>query len=134
MGKEMEIEIRNERVVLVGLVTRETPEERTEEYLNELEFLAKTAGGETVKRFIQKLDYANPKTYVGSGKLVEIQEFVSDNDIDIIVFDDELSPSQVRNLERAYLPSDNCLSSSFGFSFWFELILAIIVLYYLYQR
>jgi len=102
MGKEMEIEIRNERVVLVGLVTRETPEERTEEYLNELEFLAKTAGGETVKRFIQKLDYANPKTYVGSGKLVEIQEFVSDNDIDIIVFDDELSPSQVRNLERAF--------------------------------
>lgn len=102
MGKGIKKEQYHERVVLVGLVTRETPIERTEEYLNELEFLARTAGGTTVRRFIQKLDYPNPKTYVGSGKLEEIQQYVADSDIDIIIFDDELSPSQVRNLERTF--------------------------------
>lgn len=102
MGREKENKASMERVILIGLVTRETPEERTLEYLHELEFLARTAGGQTIKQFIQKLDYANPRTYVGSGKLVEIQQYVEDNDVDIVIFDDELTPSQVRNLERAF--------------------------------
>ncbi len=102
MDKAIEKEHYKERVVLVGLITRETPEERTEEYLIELEFLARTAGGTTVKRFVQKLDYPNPKTYVGSGKLVDIQNYIDENEIDIVIFDDELSSSQVRNLERAF--------------------------------
>jgi len=102
MGKEKENKTIMERVILIGLVTRETPEERTLEYLHELEFLARTAGGHTIKHFIQKLDYANPRTYVGSGKLEEIQQYVENNDVDIVIFDDELTPSQVRNLERAF--------------------------------
>ncbi|PID94193.1 MAG: GTPase HflX [Bacteroidetes bacterium] len=102
MGTALKKTYAQERVVLVGLVTRETPLERTEEYLNELAFLTSTAGGVTVKRFIQKLDFPNPKTYVGRGKLEEIQHYVADSEVSVVVFDDELSPSQVRNLEQAF--------------------------------
>jgi len=89
-----------EPCVLVGVICQGTTEAQSEEYLDELEFLALTAGATTHKRFTQKLEKPNPKTYVGTGKLEEIRAFVSSNSIDMIIFDDELSPSQARNIER----------------------------------
>ena len=90
----------NERTVLVGLVTQKQGEAKVNEYLDELEFLAKTAGAEPEKRFIQKLDYPNPRTYVGTGKLEEIRKYVEDNDIGLVIFDDDLSSKQVLNIEK----------------------------------
>ncbi|MDO5395522.1 MAG: GTPase HflX [Bacteroidales bacterium] len=90
----------SERAVLVGLVTPQQPELKTMEYLSELAFLADTAGAESVKMFIQKLDYPNPRTYVGKGKLQEIKEYVDDNDIGMVIFDDDLTTKQVQNIER----------------------------------
>ena len=92
---------RPERAVLVGLITPAQDKKKVEEYLNELEFLVETAGGVAVKRFVQKLNYPNPQTYVGSGKLEEIFQYVKAEDIDMVVVDDELGPSQLRNLEKA---------------------------------
>lgn len=91
----------SERAILVGLITPEQDERKANEYLDELEFLSDTAGAVTVKKFLQRLDYPNPKTFVGSGKLEEIKAFVQDvdNDISLAIFDDELSPAQLRNLE-----------------------------------
>lgn len=89
-----------ERAVLVGLITSKEDKYRTEEYLDELEFLVATAGGKTYRRFVQQLENPNPRTFVGSGKINEIKAFVKDNDIDTVVFDDELTPSQLRNIER----------------------------------
>lgn len=89
-----------ERVVLVGIISNEQSEAQTKEYLDELEFLTETAGAITVKRFWQRLDRANSKTYVGSGKIDEIKQFVGENEIDIVIFDDELSPSQIKNIEK----------------------------------
>ncbi len=94
-------EDRPERAVLVGLVTPSQNNEKVVEYLNELQFLVETAGGVAVKRFVQKLNYPNPQTYVGSGKLVEIFRYVKAEEIDLVVVDDELGPSQLRNLEKA---------------------------------
>jgi GTP-binding protein HflX len=74
--------------------------DKTHEYLDELEFLVETAGGAVIDRFVQSLDFPNPKTYVGSGKLLEIKEYVKVEEIDLVVFDDELSPSQLRNIEK----------------------------------
>ncbi|MDE7418615.1 MAG: GTPase HflX [Muribaculaceae bacterium] len=90
----------NERTVLVGLVTQKQSEAKVNEYLDELDFLAKTAGAEPEKRFIQKLDYPNPRTYVGTGKLEEIRKYVEDNDIGLVIFDDDLSSKQVLNIEK----------------------------------
>jgi len=90
----------NEKTVLVGLATRMQNEVKTAEYLDELAFLADTAGAEPVARFIQKLDYPNPRTYVGSGKLDEIREYVDENEIGLVIFDDELSSKQVANIEK----------------------------------
>ncbi len=90
----------NERTVLVGLVTLRQNEAKVKEYLDELAFLARTAGAEPEKRFIQKLDYPNPRTYVGKGKLEEIRQYVEDNDIGLVIFDDDLSPKQVANIEK----------------------------------
>lgn len=90
----------NERTVLVGLVTQKQPENKVNEYLDELEFLARTAGAEPEKRFIQKLDYPNPRTYVGTGKLEEIKKYVEDNEIGLVIFDDDLSSKQVLNIEK----------------------------------
>lgn len=90
----------NEQAVLVGLVTRDQSENKCNEYLDELSFLAETAGAEPCKRFIQKLDYPNPRTYVGKGKLDEIRNYVEDNNIGLVIFDDDLSPKQVLNVER----------------------------------
>lgn len=90
-----------ERATLIGLITgRQTPE-LVAEHLDELEFLVDTAGGETIGRFTQKLDRPETATFVGKGKLAELTAFVSENKIDLVVFDDELSPTQHRNIERA---------------------------------
>ena len=90
----------NERTVLVGLITRDQSEAKVNEYLDELDFLAHTAGAEPIARFIQKLDYPNPRTYVGTGKLQEIAEYVERNDIGLVIIDDDLSPKQVANIEK----------------------------------
>lgn len=90
----------NEKTVLVGLATRAQSEAKTEEYLDELAFLAETAGAEPVTRFTQKLDYPNPRTYVGTGKLDEIRQYVEENEIGLVIFDDELSSKQVANIEK----------------------------------
>ena len=89
-----------EKTVLVGLVTPYQSKEKVKEYLDELAFLVNTAGGTVVKRFTQKLDRPHPKTFVGKGKLEEIKNFVTENKIDTVVFDDELSPSQQYQLEK----------------------------------
>jgi GTP-binding protein HflX len=89
-----------ETAILVGLSTHRQDLERTREYLDELAFLIDTAGGVPGKRFIQKLDYADPRTYVGSGKLKEIAAWLEEHPADMAVFDDELSPSQARNIEK----------------------------------
>lgn len=93
--------IQPERAILVGVVAKGQAQDRTNEYLDELEFLIDTAGGFPVRRFTQSLDKANPKTFVGTGKLEEIAQFIEDDEIDLCVFDDELTPSQLRNLEKA---------------------------------
>ena len=90
----------SERTVLVGLVTRLQDERKTDEYLDELAFLADTAGAEPVARFTQRLDYPNPRTYVGTGKLEELRLYIEENDIELVIFDDELSPKQVANIEK----------------------------------
>ena len=88
-----------ETSILVGLVTLEQDERKTEEYLDELEFLADTAGAKVVERFTQKLDMMNPVTYVGKGKLHEIKQYVDENEVGMVIFDDELSAKQIRNIE-----------------------------------
>lgn len=89
-----------EKALLVGLITPNQSEEKLTEYMDELEFLADTAGAEVYKRFTQRLDQPNSKTFVGSGKLEEINQYAEENEIDTIIFDDELTPSQLKNLER----------------------------------
>lgn len=92
--------IKTERVVLVGVITPDESEAQVREYLDELRFLVETAGGITEKVFTQKLSQTDRTTFVGKGKLEEIQAYVKSEEIDIVVFDDELSPSQVRNIEN----------------------------------
>ncbi len=90
----------SEKTVLIGVVTQHQNEEQSNEYLEELEFLTLTAGGVAVKRFTQKLETPNPKTFVGAGKLDEIKRFMGTNNIESAIFDDELSSSQLRNIEK----------------------------------
>ena len=90
-----------EKVVLIGLITANQDEIKSEEYLDELEFLVETAGGLSVKRFVQRLEFPDPRTFVGSGKLEEIVAYIKTEAIDIAVFDDELSAAQIRNLEKS---------------------------------
>lgn len=94
------VDATEERCVLVGLITQTTTDEQSQEYLDELEFLAETAGAITDKRFVQRLQLPNPRTFVGTGKLEEIRVYIKEQDIDLVVFDDELSPSQLRNIEK----------------------------------
>ena len=89
-----------ERVILIGLITQTQDEEKSKEYLDELEFLAYTAGGEVLKRFVQKVQMPNPKTFIGSGKMEDVLAFVEANNIDTAIFDDELSPAQQKNIEK----------------------------------
>lgn len=91
---------KKERVILVGVITPDETEEQEKEYLEELAFLVETAGGITIKQFTQKLQRPDVRTYVGKGKLEEIMSYIKVEEIDIVVFDDELSPSQLRNIER----------------------------------
>ena len=92
--------VEEERAVLVGLITPEQPESKANEYLDELDFLAETAGAFTVKRFTQRCDAPNRTSFVGKGKLDEIAAYVAANDISLVVFDDDLSPKQVAHIER----------------------------------
>lgn len=96
---ELTNDIKSETAVLIGVSTPSVNIEKVNEYLDELAFLVDTAGGIPMKRFIQNLPYPDPRTYLGSGKLEEVAEFVKQNKTDIAVFDDELSPSQARNIE-----------------------------------
>ena len=89
-----------EKTILVGLITQQQDESKSKEYLDELEFLAYTAGGEVLKWFVQKMDMPNPKTFIGSGKMEQVREFVEENEIGIAIFDDELSPAQQKNIEK----------------------------------
>jgi len=89
-----------ESAVLVGIITQEQTVEQVSEYLNELDFLARTAGALVKKQFTQKRNYADNKTFVGSGKFAEIKKYINENNIDTVIFDDELSPSQLRNIEK----------------------------------
>ncbi len=93
-------EIYEEKAILVGLITPDQHEDKAREYLDELAFLAETAGASPQKLFFQRLDYPNPRTYVGPGKLQEIKEYAVENNIGLIIFDDEFSPAQLRNIER----------------------------------
>jgi len=89
-----------EKVVLIGIVTKGQDEDKLTEYLDELEFLTYTAGGEVVKRFSQKIAKPDPKTFMGSGKINEVKEFIEANEIGTVIFDDELSPSQQKNIQK----------------------------------
>ena len=94
------LEKRQERAVLIGLITRDQNEDKSREYLDELEFLVATAGGVVEKNFVQKLDRPDQKYFVGSGKMEEIEAYIKAENIDMAVFDDELSGSQIRNIEK----------------------------------
>jgi GTP-binding protein HflX len=89
-----------EKTVIAGVVTQEQNEDKLAEYLDELEFLTYTAGGEVVKRFTQKMDKPNPKTFLGTGKIDEIHTYVKEHDVKTVIFDDELSPAQQKNLNK----------------------------------
>ena len=95
-----EKKVTSEEAVLIGIVTQYQNEEKSNEYLDELEFLTLTAGGKAVKRFVQKLENPNPKTFIGSGKLEEVKEFMEANEVETAIFDDELSAAQLRNIEK----------------------------------
>ena len=92
----------HEKAVLIGLITPDLTDDLVSEYLLELDFLARTAGATTIKQFTQKLPHPDNKTFLGRGKTEEVRQFVEENEIDIIIFDDELSPSQLRNVEKIY--------------------------------
>ncbi|MGY0407115.1 MAG: GTPase HflX [Polaribacter sp.] len=90
----------SEKAVLIGIITQQQNEDQSEEYLDELEFLTETAGGNAVKRFVQKLEKPNPKTFLGAGKLEQVKDFIDAHNIGTAIFDDELSPAQLRNIEK----------------------------------
>ncbi|KUF44894.1 GTPase HflX [Myroides marinus] len=93
-------DINFERSVIVGIITQDQDESKLSEYLDELEFLTFTAGGQVYKRFTQKMDKPNPKTFVGTGKMEEIHNYIVENDIHTVIFDDELTPAQQKNISR----------------------------------
>ncbi|MDD4002114.1 MAG: GTPase HflX, partial [Bacteroidales bacterium] len=96
----IETSITPDNAVMVGVATPNCSYEKTKEYLEELSFLIETSGGIAVKSFIQRLAYKDPRTFVGTGKLEEIKEYINAEDIEFVVFDDELTPSQMRNIEK----------------------------------
>lgn len=89
-----------EKAILIGVISQQQEEEKVNEYLDELEFLTYTAGGEVSRRFVQRIDPPNPKTFIGSGKMLEVDQYVRENDISTIIFDDELTPAQQNNVEK----------------------------------
>lgn len=100
MGKVNDMAVQKEKAVLVGIILQGQKVSEIEDYLDELAFLTETAGAVPVKRFIQKLDTPNSRTFVGTGKMDQIETYVKDEHIDLVIFDDELSPSQLRNIDR----------------------------------
>ena len=98
MLEKKDIEL--ESVVLIGIITQDQDEEQSKEYLDELEFLTYTAGGDVVKRFTQKMTQPNPKTFIGTGKMEDVMNFVKENEVGTVIFDDELSPAQERNISK----------------------------------
>ena len=94
------VNVNVEKAVLIGVITKSQNEDQSKEYLDELEFLTYTAGGEVVKRFTQKMEMPNPKTFIGSGKMKNLQEFIKENEIGTAIFDDELSAAQERNISK----------------------------------
>ncbi len=101
-----------EKAVLIGLVTFESSEEQTNEYLEELAFLAKTAGANPIKKFTQKLSKPDKNTFLGKGKIEEVYYFAKSNDVSIIIFDDDLSPTQIRNVEKIFNEKSKILDRS----------------------
>jgi len=99
-GKLIITKEKTEKAVLVGVIKQDQNESEVNDYLSELELLASTAGAKPFGRFTQKLDKPNSKTFIGSGKLAELVSYIKDKGIDIVIFDDDLSPSQLRNIER----------------------------------
>ena len=89
-----------EKAVLIGVITKEQDEDKSKEYLDELEFLTFTAGGNVIKRFTQKMEMPNPKTFIGTGKMDEVRQYIEDNDVGTAIFDDELSAGQERNISK----------------------------------
>jgi GTP-binding protein HflX len=89
-----------EKTVIVGIITKQQNEEKLNEYLDELDFLTFTAGGEVIKRFFQKMDKPNPKTFVGTGKMEEINLYIKENEVKTVIFDDELTPAQQKNITK----------------------------------
>ena len=89
-----------ESAVLVGVITKDQDEKSATEYLDELEFLTYTAGGKVLKRFVQKMSIPNPKTFIGSGKMEEVESYIKENEVSTAIFDDELSPAQERNISK----------------------------------
>jgi len=100
MGEIINSKKTEEKAVLIGLINKDTNEDKAHEYLDELAFLAETAGALPLKKFTQKLDFPNPKTFVGTGKLYEISKYIEQEEIELVIFDDELNPSQLRNIEK----------------------------------
>lgn len=89
-----------EKAVLIGVITQNQDEEKSKEYLEELAFLTFTAGGEVIKQFTQKMEMPNPKTFIGTGKMEEVQKFIEEHQVGTAIFDDELSPAQERNISK----------------------------------
>ncbi|MEA2106920.1 MAG: GTPase HflX [Bacteroidota bacterium] len=100
MPKHIDTTPKPEQAVLVGVINQDQDAQQVQEYLDELAFLTETAGAIPVKQFTQQINVPNPKTFIGEGKLAEIDYYVKDNDIDMVIFDDDLSPTQHRNIER----------------------------------
>ena len=93
-------DIQLEKTVLIGIITRDQNEEQSKEYLDELEFLTYTAGGDVLKRFTQKMDMPNPKTFIGTGKMDDVRHYIEEHEVGTAIFDDELSPAQERNISK----------------------------------
>ncbi|MCK0108055.1 GTPase HflX [Flavobacteriaceae bacterium S0825] len=89
-----------EKAVLIGVITQDQNEEQSKEYLDELEFLTYTAGGDVLKRFTQKMDMPNPKTFIGTGKMEDVRHYIEEHEVGTAIFDDELSPAQERNISK----------------------------------
>ena len=94
--------LKNETAVLIGLIHKEQNEDQVKEYLDELAFLAETAGAVALKRYTQRLDHPDPRTFIGSGKLLQIAEYIKEHKVNLAIFDDELSGSQIRNIEKVF--------------------------------
>ena len=92
--------VSSEKAVLIGVITQHQNEDKSTEFLDELEFLVTTAGGVSIKRYVQKLEKPHPKTFIGTGKLEEVKRYIDTHNVGTAIFDDELSPAQLRNIEK----------------------------------